>query len=87
VAEFLRTQNVNVTGTFYCVRAALAVMRAQEARPNFSGPGSGSPATRGHTRGTVVALGSALSVGAAPGFMQYTTSKHAVVGLVKTAGE
>ncbi|KAI0392747.1 NAD(P)-binding protein [Xylariaceae sp. FL0594] len=82
VAEFLRTQNVNVAGTFYCVRASLAVMRGQERLPNLPGPGA---VARGHTRGAVVALGSALSLGAAPGFTQYTTSKHAVVGLVRTA--
>ncbi|KAH9897464.1 hypothetical protein F4778DRAFT_236172 [Xylariomycetidae sp. FL2044] len=80
VSEFIHTQNVNVTGTFFVLRASLAVMRAQEPKPNLPG----WPA-RGNTRGAIVALGSALSLGASPGFTQYTTSKHAVIGLVKTA--
>ncbi|KAI8946180.1 NAD(P)-binding protein [Xylaria longipes] len=80
VSEFVNTQNVNVTGTFLVVRASLAIMRLQEPRPNL--PDSPS---RGNTRGAVVVLGSALSIGAAPCFIQYTTSKHAVLGLVKTA--
>lgn len=84
MSEFVHTQNVNVTGTFLVLRAALAIMRTQESKPNF--PGTQSRA-RGNTRGTVVALGSALSINAAPYFTQYTTSKHAIIGLVKTAGK
>ncbi|KAI1439036.1 NAD(P)-binding protein [Xylaria sp. CBS 124048] len=80
VSEFLDTQSVNVTGTFYVLRSALAIMRTQEAKPNL--PRSPS---RGKTRGAVVVLGSALSVGAAPCFTQYTTSKHAVLGMARTA--
>ncbi|KAI0189871.1 NAD(P)-binding protein [Astrocystis sublimbata] len=80
VSEFINTQNINVTGTFFVIRAAMAIMRDQEPRPNL--PDSPS---RGNTRGSIVALGSALSIGAAPFFVQYTTSKHAVLGIVKTA--
>ncbi|KAI0115991.1 NAD(P)-binding protein [Nemania sp. FL0031] len=80
VSEFLHTQDVNVTGTFYVLRTALAIMKTQEPKPNFS-----DAPHRGNTRGSVVALGSALSINAAPYFTQYTTSKHAVLGLVKTA--
>ncbi|RYC54356.1 hypothetical protein CHU98_g11852 [Xylaria longipes] len=35
VSEFVNTQNVNVTGTFFVVRASLAIMRLQEPRPNL----------------------------------------------------
>ncbi|KAJ2984633.1 hypothetical protein NUW58_g5956 [Xylaria curta] len=80
VPEFLNAQNVNVTGTFFVIRASLAIMRSQEPRPNFP-----ELPSRGNTRGSVVALGSSLSIGAAPCFVQYTTSKHAVIGLVRTA--
>ncbi|KAK5627659.1 hypothetical protein RRF57_003374 [Xylaria bambusicola] len=80
VSEFLNAQSVNVNGTFFVIQASLSIMRSQEPRPNFAG----SP-SRGNTRGSVVALGSALSIAAAPAFVQYTTSKHAVVGLVRTA--
>ncbi|KAI1269308.1 NAD(P)-binding protein [Xylariaceae sp. FL1019] len=80
VSEFIETQNVNVTGTFLIIRTALAIMRTQEAKPNFP-----DAPVRGTTRGAVVALGSALSINAGPNFIQYTTSKHAVIGLIKTA--
>ncbi|GAW26449.1 putative NAD -binding protein [Rosellinia necatrix] len=72
--------DVNATGTFYVRRTALATMRAQEPKPNFP-----DALHRGNTRGSIVALGSALSINAAPYFIQYTTSKQAVLGLVKTA--
>lgn len=71
-----------MNGTFFVLQASLGIMRSQEPRPNL--PDSPS---RGNTRGAVVALGSALSIGAAPYFVQYTTSKHAVIGLVRTAGK
>ncbi|KAI2627608.1 NAD(P)-binding protein [Hypoxylon sp. NC1633] len=80
VSEFLRMQSINVTGTFFVIQASLAIMKTQEARPNFP-----EMPSRGITRGTVVALGSVLSVAAAPRYMQYTTSKHAVLGMVKSA--
>ncbi|KAI1826124.1 NAD(P)-binding protein [Xylaria intraflava] len=80
VSEFINTQNVNVNGTFFVLRAAMGIMRLQEPRPNFPDAPS-----RGNTRGAVVALGSVLSIGAAPYFTQYTTSKHAVLGMVRTA--
>ncbi|KAI0151715.1 NAD(P)-binding protein [Xylariaceae sp. FL1272] len=80
VSEFIHTQDVNVTGTFRIIRTALATMRTQEPKPNFA-----DAPVRGTTRGAVVALGSALSINAGPSFVQYTTSKHAVIGLVKTA--
>lgn len=82
VSEFINIQNINVTGTFLVVRASLAIMKAQEARPNFP-----EMPSRGTTRGTVVALGSVLSLGATAHLMQYTTSKHAVLGLIKSAGK
>ncbi|KAI1747018.1 NAD(P)-binding protein [Xylaria castorea] len=80
VSEFINAQNFNVTGTFFVIRASLAIMRLQKPRPNLPDLPS-----RGNTRGAVVVLGSALSIGAAPFFVQYTISKHAVLGLVKTA--
>ncbi|KAI0975979.1 NAD(P)-binding protein [Xylaria arbuscula] len=80
ISEFVHVQNVNVTGTFLVTRASLAIIKSQESRPNF--PDSPS---RGNTRGAIVAMGSVLSLGASPYLMQYTTSKHAVLGLVKSA--
>lgn len=81
MAEFIRLQNLNVNGTYFVLRAVLAIMQSQEPRPNFAE----SP-DRGTTRGAVVTLGSILSCSVEPGGMQYTTSKHAVLGLTKSAG-
>ncbi|KAK8076723.1 secondary metabolism biosynthetic enzyme [Apiospora phragmitis] len=55
-------------------------MRSQELIPNLA-----EFLERGSTRGAIVTLGSVLSFGASPYLMQYTTSKHAVLGLTKTA--
>ncbi|KAK8061158.1 hypothetical protein PG997_015379 [Apiospora hydei] len=80
VAEFFRVQDINLRGTFFVVRAACAIMRSQELLPNLA-----EFPERGSTRGSIVTLGSVLSLGASPYLMQYTTSKHAVLGLTKTA--
>lgn len=62
-------------------RAASKVMRSQEAKP-----ADPSVPEKGEVRGTIVTTGSSLSLHTAPGFLPYTTSKHAVLGLTKTAG-
>jgi NAD(P)-dependent dehydrogenase (short-subunit alcohol dehydrogenase family) len=57
-------------------------MKAQEPR---------TTASRGRVRdvgkGVFVNLGSGNSYMATPDIVQYTTSKHAVIGLTKSAGE
>ncbi|EMR70829.1 putative 2- -hydroxypropyl- dehydrogenase protein [Eutypa lata UCREL1] len=55
VSEFIHLQNVNVTGTFLVVRAALAIMKGQDARLNFPDVPS-----RGITSGAVVAMGTRI---------------------------
>lgn len=77
VEEFKAMLDVNVTGTFLVTRAVSAVMKLQEAQ--LTGPG------RGSSRGTIVNIGSASSFVATPGMVQYTASKHAVVGITKNA--
>jgi NAD(P)-dependent dehydrogenase (short-subunit alcohol dehydrogenase family) len=74
--------NVNTTGTFLLTRLASAVMKTQE--PRVSDPQSPG---RGRTRGAIVNPGSASSFVAAPRMIQYTVSKHAVVGIIKNAGK
>lgn len=81
VDEFKRMLEVNVTGTFLVTRAVSALMRAQDPRP----VDAASP-TRGMTRGAIVNMGSASSFVATPGMIQYTTAKHAVLGITKNAG-
>lgn len=57
---------VNQTGVFYCMRAALEVMKAQKS-------------------GNIVNTASAAGIGAAPRMGAYAASKHAVVGMTRTA--
>lgn len=61
-----KTIAVNQTGVFYCMRAALKIMKAQR-------------------KGTIVNTASAAGIGAAPRMGAYAASKHAVVGMTKTA--
>ncbi|KAI0096598.1 NAD(P)-binding protein [Nemania sp. FL0031] len=76
VAEFRRVIDVNVTGSFIITRAISAFMR-QTAQPTDS--------TCMVTRGTIVLMGSGQSFVPFHGMTQYTTAKHAVLGLVKNA--
>jgi NAD(P)-dependent dehydrogenase (short-subunit alcohol dehydrogenase family) len=82
INEFNHFMNVNVTGTLLVTSVASRLMRSQEPVP-ISHRSSG----RGVTRGTIVNIGSAASYVASPDITQYTTSKHAVLGLTKNAGE
>ena len=61
-----KTIAVNQTGVFYCMRAALKVMKKQR-------------------KGCIVNTASAAGIGAAPRMGAYAASKHAVVGMTKTA--
>lgn len=61
-----KTIAVNQTGVFYCMKAALKVMKGQK-------------------KGSIVNTASAAGIGAAPRMGAYAASKHAVVGMTKTA--
>jgi len=61
-----KTIAVNQTGVFYCMRAALKVMKKQK-------------------RGNIINTASAAGIGAASRMGAYAASKHAVVGMTKTA--
>ncbi|KAI0427306.1 NAD(P)-binding protein [Xylaria sp. FL1042] len=76
VAEFKRVIDVNVTGSFIVTRAMSAFMR-QTAQPTDK-PSSVA-------RGTIVLMGSGQSFVPFHGMTQYTTAKHAVLGLAKNA--
>ncbi|KAI4119146.1 MAG: hypothetical protein LQ345_000900 [Seirophora villosa] len=80
VAEFQRFLDVNVFGMFLCTRALSRVMKIQSLRPV-----SDSNPRRGETRGAIVNMGSCSSFVATPMLGQYTTSKHAVLGLTRNA--
>ena len=65
-----------------CMRAVSRAMAAQEPL-SYESRRYGK---RSLGRGSIVNLGSANSHIAAPGMMPYTASKHAVMGITKTAG-
>lgn len=65
-----------------CTRAISKVMVAQEARSVDIRNG-----TRDIGRGSVVNIGSANSYAALPGKGAYVTSKHAMMGITKSAGK
>ncbi|KAL7624842.1 hypothetical protein AAE478_004056 [Parahypoxylon ruwenzoriense] len=78
--EFNAMLRVNVAGPFLVTRAMSAVMKSQEPKPVDP-----SSLNRGITRGAIVNIGSASSFAATPRMVQYTTAKHAVLGLTKNA--
>lgn len=61
-----KTIAVNQTGVFYCMRAALKIMKE-------------------HQKGSIVNVASAAGIRSAPRMGAYAASKHAVVGMTKTA--
>lgn len=78
---FSRTLEINVRGTMLCVCAVSKAMAAQEPR-SYESRRFG---TRSLGRGSIVNVGSVNSYVAAPGMMPYTTSKHAIIGITKSA--
>lgn len=82
IDEFQRFLEVNVKGTLLCVRAVSRVMIQQEPQvvEGRNGP-------RNVGRGSIVNIASANSFVATPAMVQYVSSKHAVIGITKTAGK
>ncbi|KAI2637751.1 NAD(P)-binding protein [Hypomontagnella submonticulosa] len=78
--EFKLLHEVNVIGTLLVTKKVSAAMISQELKPV-----SASSPDRGGTRGAIVHLGSVASYMTIPNFVQYTASKHAVMGISKTA--
>ena len=73
--------NVNVKGILICNRAMSKAMASQEPRTIKSRNG-----TRDIGRGSIVNVASANSYIGLPGKTAYVTSKHAVMGITKSAG-
>ncbi|CAM1505175.1 Fc.00g108120.m01.CDS01 [Cosmosporella sp. VM-42] len=78
--DWQRILDVNLTGTFFVLRAAARIMLQQE--PLRSGI-DGRPIQRG----SIVNFGSIQAVVGLPLSTAYTTTKHAVLGLTRTASE
>lgn len=77
--EFERFLKVNVTGTFLAVRAQSKAMKGQE-------PLHSPDPLRTLGRGVIINMGSGNSYVATPHIVQYTASKHAVLGITRNAG-
>lgn len=71
--------DVNQRGTFICMREELRVMRAQN--PIAVLPG------RPAVRGAITNVSSVVGLMTLPGYTSYVTSKHAVVGMTRNAGQ
>ena len=82
IDHYEKITDINVKGTILCVRAVSKAMATQEPLTYEGRHGS-----RSLGRGSIINLGSANSYIAAPGMMSYTTSKHAVIGITKSAGK
>ncbi|RAK71701.1 NAD(P)-binding protein [Aspergillus fijiensis CBS 313.89] len=80
LTEFIRFLDVNVTGSFLLTKYVSRTMKEQEARLV-----SARNAQRGCTRGVILNMASCASFVATPALTQYTTSKHAVLGLTRNA--
>ncbi|KAJ3561617.1 hypothetical protein NPX13_g8873 [Xylaria arbuscula] len=78
--EMNRFWRVNVLGTLNCMKAVTKVMKKQAVRTCTS-----RGRTRDVGRGVIINLGSANSYVPTPNILQYTTSKHAVLGLTRNA--
>jgi NAD(P)-dependent dehydrogenase (short-subunit alcohol dehydrogenase family) len=79
--EWERVSRVNVYGILNCLQAVGKAMKSQSRttvtcrdKPRDGGKGS------------IVNIGSIHSFLSAPGTAQYTTSKHAMLGLTRSAG-
>lgn len=73
---------VNVLGTLHCLQAIGKIMQTQ---PPLTETGRNGRYEVG--RGSIVNLGSCNSLAATEDIVQYTSSKHAVLGLTRNAGE
>jgi NAD(P)-dependent dehydrogenase (short-subunit alcohol dehydrogenase family) len=78
--EWQRVLSINLTGSFFILRAASQVMLKQT-------PLISSIDGRPLSRGTIVNFGSILGAVGVPLSTAYTASKHGVLGLTRTASE
>lgn len=78
--DWQRIMDINLNGTFYVLKAAAQIMLKQE-------PILSSIDGRPLQRGSIVNFGSIQSVVGITLSAAYTTTKHAVIGLTRTASE
>ncbi|KAJ6441623.1 3-oxoacyl-[acyl-carrier-protein] reductase FabG [Purpureocillium lavendulum] len=79
-ADWQRVLDINLTGTFFVLRAAAQIMLKQEPiQSNIDG--------RPLQRGSIINFGSIQGVVGITLSTAYTATKHAVIGLTRTASE
>ena len=78
--DWQRVLNINLSGTFYVLRASARIMLAQE-------PILSSIDGRALQRGSIVNFASIQALAGFPNSTAYNTSKAAVLGLTRTASE
>src|SRR5690242_7606510 len=83
---FNKTIDTNVKGAVYFVRAITDIMATQDNITHTSSGRHGN-VTRSLGRGSIVLLGSVSSYVAGPGMLNYTASKHAIMGITKATGK
>ncbi|KAL4912941.1 3-oxoacyl-reductase [Aspergillus aurantiobrunneus] len=81
--DFDRFLDVNIRGTLLCVRAVSREMRKQP--PQIIPSREPGKTSRSCGRGVIINLGSSNSYVATPNIVQYTASKHAVLGITRNA--
>lgn len=79
---FSATVDTNVKGAVLFTHAVTGAMQKQEPLTY-----TGRHTTRSLGRGSIVLLGSVNSYATAPGMLPYVTSKHAVLGIARSAGK
>ncbi|TVY73233.1 2-(R)-hydroxypropyl-CoM dehydrogenase [Lachnellula suecica] len=79
---FSKMGNTNITGAVRFVRTVMMAMSQQEP---LTFPGTHRHGPRSLGRGSIVLLGSTSSLIGAPGMISYTTAKHAIIGIMKSA--
>ncbi|KAK7736177.1 PFAM short chain dehydrogenase [Cytospora paraplurivora] len=77
---FSKSVDVNIKGAVYFVKAVTSAIAQQEPL-SFTG----RYGTRSLGRGSIVLVGSVQSYIGAPGMISYTTGKHAILGIMKSA--
>ncbi|KAI0392951.1 NAD(P)-binding protein [Xylariaceae sp. FL0594] len=79
--DYDRVLGINTKGNFLVARSVGKVMRSQDAiQVNL-----GRLGTRDAGRGSIVMISSAMALVAVPAKAPYTTSKHALTGIIKSA--
>ncbi|KAI1210836.1 short chain dehydrogenase [Annulohypoxylon truncatum] len=79
---FSKISDTNITGAVLFVRAVMGAMAQQEP---LTLPGTSRHGPRSLGRGSIVLLGSTSSLLGSPGMISYTTAKHAIIGIMRSA--